>query len=242
MDEERRTLIFGGSLSRRSQPAARVIFGLVVITFGLLFTLDNFGMVDARLVLRFWPVALMAYGLLRLTGLGARQNTAAGVIFTLIGLWLLLGNLNVVRFGLWDLWPLILVILGVVMVTGGLSRRRGLEAGPDPTSTISAFAMWSGTERKVTSQDFRGGDVTAVMGGHEIDLRSAKTTGAGAVLDLLVWWGGVVLIVPEDWTVSCDALVLMGGIEDHSRPSTGEPKGRVTLRGVIIMGGVEIKN
>ena len=241
MDEERRTILIGGNLSRRTQPAARVIIGLVVISIGLLYTLDNLGMLDASDILRFWPVALMAYGFVRLTGLGARQSTAAGVIFSLIGLWLVLGNLNVVRYSLWDLWPLVLVILGVIMVTGNL-RGRGLGAGADPSSTITAFAMWSGTERKVTSQDFRGGDLTAVMGGHEIDLRSAKTTGAGAVLDLLVWWGGVVLVVPEDWVVQCDALVLMGGIEDHSRPSTGEPKGRLTLRGLVIMGGVEIKN
>ena len=42
--------------------AVRLVFGILVIVAGLLFTLDNFGLVSARFLLRLWPVALIAIG------------------------------------------------------------------------------------------------------------------------------------------------------------------------------------
>ena len=239
-----------GDLSRRHRvigfrargPAAQLIFGIVVVTLGVLFTLDNMGVVRAGEILRWWPAALVLYGLARLTGFCCRTNMTAGAVFTVVGGWLLLHNLHLLRYGLWDLWPLVLVAVGGSMVARSLARGRGAVPGADPASTISAFAMWSGTQRKVVSQSFRGGDVTAVMGGHEIDLRAAKTAPEGAVIDLVVWWGGVVLRVPEDWAVSCEAVPLMAGIDDHSRPPSAEAKGHLILKGVVVMGGVEVKN
>ncbi len=40
-------------------------------------------------------------------------------------------------------------------------------------SEISEFAIWSGTQRRVASPNFRRGDLTAIMGGIEVDLRQA---------------------------------------------------------------------
>jgi predicted membrane protein len=223
-------------------PFSQLMFGLLIVGLGVVFTLDNMGLVHASAILRWWPAALLLYGTARLTGLGCRINVVAGVLFSLVGGFLLLHNLHVLRYGFWDIWPLVLVVAGVSMVARSLSRGRGPAGPQDVSDTISAFAIWSGTQRKVVSQAFRGGDVTAVMGGHEIDLRGAQTVPGGAVIDLVVWWGGVVLRVPEDWAVSCEAVPLMAGIDDHSRPPAGGGKGQLILRGVVVMGGVEVKN
>ncbi len=224
----------------------RLVLGLVVIVMGVLFTLDNLGMADAGEILRWWPLALIAYGVTRLTGFCCRQIIVTGALFTLVGVWLLLHSLGYVRLGFWDLWPLLLVGLGASMVGGALRRSRTAAAGGVPgeevSSTLSAFALWSGSVRKVVSQDFRGGDVTAVMGGHEIDLRAAKMPAGSAVVDLLVWWGGVDIRVPEDWRVSNEAFPFMGGIEDATKAPTGEVRGTLVLKGLIVMGGVEVKN
>jgi len=102
--------------------------------------------------------------------------------------------------------------------------------------------VWAGIERKVSSLDFRGGDVTAIMGGAEIDLRPARMPAGRAVVDVTVMWGGVDLYVPEDWQVTVEALPLMAGIEDGTRAPAGEVRGHLVVRGVVLMGGVEIKN
>jgi predicted membrane protein len=224
----------------------RLLFGLVVIALGVLFTLDNLGMLDAGEILRWWPAALVAYGLSRLAGAWCRRNAVLGTIFVFAGTLLLLHELGVIHVDPWDFWPVVLVLIGGSMVARALDRARTAAApgtpGSDTASTLSTFAMWSGIERKVVSPDFRGGDVTAIMGGAEIDLRGAKMPAGRAIIDVTVMWGGVDLFVPEDWTVTVEALPLMAGIEDATRAPAGEARGNLVVKGVVLMGGVEIKN
>jgi len=224
----------------------RIVFGLVVIALGVLFTLDNLGVIAAGEILRWWSALLVIYGLGRLTGTCCRRNVTAGVFFTLLGALLLLRELGIVGLDPWDFWPVVLIAFGASMLTGAWRRARDANApvapGTDAGSTFSQFVVWAGIERKVTAQDFRGGDVTAVMGGAEIDLRPARMPGGRAVVDLTVIWGGVELFVPTDWQVTVEALPLMAGIEDATKAPTGEVRGHLVLRGVVLMGGVEIKN
>lgn len=227
----------------------RLVFGAVVLVLGVLFTLDNLGLLDSGDIIQWWPLAVLLYGLMRLTGIGAQQKVVRGVIFSLIGAWLLLDNLGFVDIEVSDLWPLLMIAFGVMLVTGAMRFSApggklfgGAAGSSDDSSTISAFALWSGTDRKVVSQSFRGGDVTAVMGGHEIDLRSAEAENGRCEIDLFVWWGGVDLRVPENWKVSVESLVLMGGVEDHTKAPSGEIRGHLVLKGLVVMGGVEVKN
>ena len=235
-----------GSIGNVRSVTPRIILGLVVIALGVLFTLDNLGVISAGELLRWWPALLLVYGLARLTGTAGRRNLTAGVFFTLLGALLLLRELGVIGLDPWDFWPVLLIAFGGSMLTGALRRTRGADApvatGTDSESTFSQFVVWSGIERKVSTQDFRGGDVTAIMGGAEIDLRPAKMPGGRAVVDVTVMWGGVELYVPGDWQVTVEALPLMAGIEDATRAPAGEVRGHLVLRGVVLMGGVEIKN
>ena len=221
---------------------SRLVFGLVVVTFGVIFLLDELGLANAYSILRYWAVIPLGYGLMRLTGTWCRQQLTAGLIFTLVGAWMLLRSLGVLPFGLHDFWPLIIIAVGVMMVAGGLGRgRRGVADG-DPSNTIHALAFWSGIDRKIAATDFQGGDITAIMGGHQLDFRAAKMAGGTAVIDLLVMMGGVDMRIPEDWVLTCEAVPIMGGIEDRTRPPAGEVKGRLVLKGFIMMGGVDVKN
>ena len=221
---------------------SRLVFGLIVLGFGVIFLLDEMGIVDAGTILRYWALIPLGYGIMRLTGFACRQNTVSGAIFTLIGGWFLLRALHLLPYGLHDFWPVLLIMIGVSLVMGGLSRARDGGRAADSASTLNAFAFWSGIDRKVAATDFQGGDVTAIMGGHEIDLRPARMARESAVIDLFVMMGGVDMRVPEDWTVTCEAVPIMGGVEDRTRPPAGDVKGRLILRGFIMMGGVEVKN
>jgi predicted membrane protein len=109
-------------------------------------------------------------------------------------------------------------------------------------SIISAMAILGAVQRRINSQDFRGGNLTAFMGGCEIDLRSAGISGVTEpVLDLFAMWGGIEIRVPPDWTVVSHVDPILGGFEDKTHPPK-EPTKRLIMRGTVIMGGVEVKN
>jgi predicted membrane protein len=219
----------------------QLLVGVIVIAVGVLMTLDNLALIDAEHYLRFWPVGLIAIGLLKLwhsrEGFG---GSFGGLMFTIVGTWLLLEQTALVRVSFWDMWPTLLVFFGGFLVWQGLSgpRRR---AFTDTNSLVTAVAVLGGVARGNNSAAFRGGELTAVMGGCELDLRHAAIDGE-AVIDVFALWGGVEIRVPEEWTVVSRVTPLLGGVDDKTRPPQGSSKHRLVLRGFVIMAGVEVKN
>ena len=227
-------------LERGRPIASQLLMGLLVIVVGVLFTLENLGALDAQDFVRYWPVALIAVGALKLWQSQGGGGTFAGLLFILGGTWLLLESLEIVTVRLRDLWPMLLVLVGASMVWRGMYGRQE-RAGTDSTATVSAVALLGGINRGNNSPAFRGGDLTAVMGGCVIDLRQAAIDGE-AVLDVFVMWGGIEIRVPENWSVSGRVIPILGGYEDKTRPPQGATTHRLVVRGFAIMSGIEIKN
>jgi hypothetical protein len=130
-----------------------------------------------------------------------------------------------------------------------LGRRSRDAGGDDVDDTLNIFAVLGGAKRASYSTRFRGGEVTAFMGGYQIDLRQATIPpGEEAVLDIFTAMGGGEIIVPPSWTVATPIVPVMGGIDDKRitpLPGTidaGKPAPRLVIRGLLMMGGIEIKS
>jgi hypothetical protein len=248
-----------------------IFLGLAVILWGGLMLLDNLGFLDARGVFRlYWPGLIAAWGVgLMLYGHPNQRVVGAGM--ALFGGLLLFGRtINVSVWRLF--WPLILIYIGVRMIAGGgppwrTGRRRsrsmywpiGSEKGEDATtasataashestdgdtmSTLQEFAFLGGVERRNTSQTFRGGEATAVLGGVEIDLRESRMAEEDARLTVFAFMGGISLRIPRDWTVESQVSAILGGFQDMSAPPVGVPARRFIISGQAVLGGIEIKN
>jgi predicted membrane protein len=92
----------------------------------------------------------------------------------------------------------------------------------------------------VFTPNFRGGEITAVMGGCALDLRNSSIQDE-AVVTVFAFWGGVTLKVPPDWTVVLNGTPIMGGFEEKTIAPPDNSK-RLIIRGYAIMGGVEVRN
>jgi predicted membrane protein len=226
----------------RNWVTGRMVVGLLLLAFGALWTLDNLDIIEARNVTRWWPVILLAWGLCLLTGCACRRRLLAGSIWTFVGGWLLLWQLDLVPYSLFDLWPLALIVVGGLLVArawrGRSFRSRETEAEP----VASAFVIMGGVERKVVAQEFRGGEVDVVMGGAVIDLRGAGLASDGATIDVFAMFGGIDLIVPEGWRVIGRVTPLFGGFEDNTVPPADPGAPALTVHGMVLMGGVEVKH
>jgi hypothetical protein len=115
----------------------------------------------------------------------------------------------------------------------------------DTGATLPAVAVLCGTDRRVTATAFRGGELTAIMGGGKVDLRDATPAGERMVLDVFAVMGGFEVLVPESWHVVIEVVPVMGSVEDKTRPPTATAdaaRPSLVVRGFVMMGGVEIKN
>jgi hypothetical protein len=86
------------------------------------------------------------------------------------------------------------------------------------------------------------------MGGAQLDLRRAAIPpGQEAVLDITAVLGGVEIFVPPHWEVSTPIMPLLAAVEDARLPpiqsdGTKPAAGRLVLRGLVLLGSVEIKS
>jgi len=226
----------------RPRVTVQAVFGLMVIAVGVLFTLDNLEIVDAREFLQYWPAGLVAIGLLKLYH-AARggHGWLGGLFFLSIGAWMLIERIVFVRIDAREIIPLFLVFLGGYMVWRGFGGGRAGRTS-DANASFSALAIMGGVGRRSNTQAFRGADLTAFMGGCEIDLRQASIEpGTEAVVDVFAMWGGVEIKVPPDWTVITRCVPIMGGVEDKTHaPATADK--RLVIRGLLLMGGASVKN
>jgi hypothetical protein len=228
--------------ARRRGPTVQVIFGLLVVALGVIFTLDNLEIIDARDYLQYWPAALVAVGMLKLWHASRDGHGWFGGLFILaVGAWMLIERMVYIRIDARDVLPLFLVFIGGYMVWRGFGGQRR-ERSSDGHSSFSGLAIMGGVSRRSNSQTFIGADLTAVMGGCEIDLRQASIApGTEAVIDAFALWGGIEIKVPEDWTVVTRVTPLMGGVEDKTRVPQVTDR-RLVINGLVIMGGIVVKN
>jgi len=218
----------------------RAITGLVLILFGILITLDNFHVVNAAAYLRYWPVLLVLLGGLKAVKPGGTGGRIIGGTLAAIGLFMLLDRADILHVQIWKFWPLLLVMLGLSFVFR-TSRSRVSRDELD-SDVLHGNAVLGGMQQKNTSSHFSGGRVSAILGGYEIDLRSADMMdGSEAVLDVFALLGGVEIRVPDTWTVIVDGNAILGGIENKT--SAISDKGKVLrISGHAVLGGVEIRN
>ena len=219
------------------QITPRLIVGVAVLTIGLLFTLDNLDVVDVGAFWDYWPAIFVVFGAAKLIEAPRTGSWIGGSALVLLGVLWIAYNVGVTDLHPVDLWPVLLIIGGLHLVRRSFSPERRAQRG-DPES---AFAFWSGVQRAIHDQDFKRGDYTAVMGGCEVDLRHAAIQG-DAIVDVFALWGGIDIKVPKNFTIEPRVTCVLGGISDKTEQTEADPNQKLVVQGMVMMGGVDIKN
>lgn len=109
-------------------------------------------------------------------------------------------------------------------------------------TTLDIVSVFSGIKKRVLSKQFKGGEITCVFGGAEINLMNADFT-SPITLDLTTIFGGTKLIMPANWELRSEASAIFGGIDDKRPHSTNfVPDKIIILKGTIMFGGVEVNS
>lgn len=107
---------------RRPRYRGSLFFPLLLIALGLLFLLNNFGVLTGNIwdfVATFWPLLLIVWGL----DAGLRRNGIVGPALLIgVGVVFQLSNLGYLALDVWiaiiRLWPVLLVAIGLDIVIG----------------------------------------------------------------------------------------------------------------------------
>lgn len=218
----------------------RLIIGLAILALGALWTLDNLNFLESEDFTQWWPAVLVAIGAVQF--FNRRTNRIGPVLLMVAGVFLLAVTVGGYDFDLGDLIPLAIALFGAKLVWDAVSRRSARAGIANDDSTVSSFAMMAGVHWQSTSRAFRGGEVNAIMGGVELDLRNVEIKpGEEPVIDALAIMGGVEIFVPMGWKIAASVLPIMGGFEDKtSRANETGPT--LTVRGTAIMGAIVVSN
>ena len=227
--------------------ADRYIPAIVLIVIGALFLLDNLHIFYFHDVVRFWPVLLVAVGMVKLVDSSDQGGRIFGGTLLAIGGILLARSFGYLDVSIWDLWPVILIVLGVAMILGRLGLPFGVPKFDKsvPVGMLNENAVFGGGKRNITTPDFQGGRINAVFGGFELDLRNAAIQSDSAALEVNAVFGGVELRVPEHWQVEVRGTGVFGAFSDethHPSPAEFPIIKRFILTGGAVFGGVVAKN
>jgi len=240
---------------RRGSHGPGVVFAFLMIGAGVLIFLDNIGLFHFHDIWRYWPVALIALGVTKLFETRGAGGVVWAAMAMLVGTAFLLNNLGIWHASWNMIWPLGLIAIGVLMLVNALQRRRSpadpacVETYSDTSSDnmLRAWATFSGLKRRLDTQNFQGGEMLAVFGGIEVDLRRANIapTDKEVVLDANATFGGIDIKVPDTWLVVARGQGIFGGYEDKTippKPQEGVTPPKLVITGFAVFGGISIEN
>ncbi len=223
----------------------KVIFGLVVITAGVLWLLRNSGMLDDATanIIFSWPMILLAVGFVGLFG----QQKGFPIILLLVGGFFMYSQIYDIPFEFKKMfWPALIILVGMMITlkaTRIIGPKKKLRDGEKSNDRLDETHVFGGSEFTLHSKNFQGGEITAVFGGTKINLLECELAEGDNEIDLTAVFGGFSLIVPSHWNVKVDITNMFGGVADKRVSSGAIDESRtLIIKGTAVFGGGEIKS
>ena len=225
----------------------RFLLGGILIVIGAFLLLGSMDILDFRVsrIIFSWPFFISIIGVFIL--LNTNKKIFGGIL-TGIGLFFLLERIVPgLHYHGGIIIPVILISLGAYIILN--QRKKGIEdpekSGFFKKDLIDDVSIFGGGTKIISSDNFRGGNVTAIFGGSEINLTGCKLAEGDQYIDALMIFGGTTIIVPRDWNVIVNVTSILGGFSDKSvRDPNIIPDQSRTLhvKGLAMFGGGELKN
>jgi predicted membrane protein len=244
---------------------SRVILGIILIAIGVIYLLKTFYFpIDIEIF--SFPFILIVIGIIIMLNSG---NKLFGVIVFVFGLLLYFGD----HITIWPFF-FILWGIYIIFKNRSYGHRVSDNPQPDSNpgekrdfrDDIADFvksekkhfydssirkdylddvSVFGGGHKVIHSDNFKGGNITAIFGGSEIDLTQCKLAPGDNIIDVVIIFGGTTIVVPNNWEVILNVTPLFGGFSNKKNryvSSVPEPDGTLIIKGVVLFGGGEVKS
>src|SRR6266849_2652637 len=172
--KRRNPIVVGIHFGRRG--SSGLFWGAFLVLGGVALLLDHLGYVSVDRLWRFWPLLLVCAGI---PNIMRREHRLWGILLITGGVLFQLNELGLAHFRWNDIWPILLIATGLLLMWGAIEARRRPSAPPlggDPRTTLSEAAIFGGVEIRVPETwqvAFRG---TPIFGGIADKTRVGRTT------------------------------------------------------------------
>jgi Domain of unknown function (DUF1707)/Cell wall-active antibiotics response 4TMS YvqF len=109
-------------------------------------------------------------------------------------------------------------------------------------SADQIVAIFAGASRKHAWRVRRNTSILTVFGGAEIDLTQATFESREVEINVFCLFGGIEITVPPGTDVNNQVMAVLGGIDVGKLAPPDPSAPRITIKGVVGFGGVEIRN
>jgi predicted membrane protein len=253
----------------------KTILGLLLVIVGGLWVLDNFNFgflsIPFHDLIFSWHTFFVIAGAIIISN---SKNSFWGFLLLFIGIIGWLRHFPYLPFrellNLGDLWPLLLLAFGLWLIfrrnennhhkyehyqkefqnsVHGEAEKFAQAATENYSNysldVVDENAAFTSSKKIITSQNFRGGKVSAAFGHVELDFRQAKLAPGEHKLEISAVFGAVELHLPQDWKVIVNVSAVFGGFDDkrYVNPSaTQNSDSTLIINGSVVLGGGELTN
>lgn len=224
------------------------IIGIVLVAVGALYLLINFDILPATIEnLAFnWKGIVLVVGIV---SYATSSNKMPGVFMVTAAIYFIVAayvwqeygiNIGLSRI----FWPGLMIAAGILLLNKRKIEFKRRVSG-EAFDYLNDSNIMGGGEVKVRSDQFKGGQASAVFGGASYDMTGSKLAEGKHVLEVLAVFGGFTFIVPSDWEVQLEVTAIFGALVDKRKfvkpPESGNNK-VLRIKGFVLFGGGEIKN
>lgn len=224
------------------------IIGILLVCIGGAFLLVNFNLLPSIVEnLAFnWKGIVLIIGLI---SIATKPNKLPGILMVGIACYFIIAtfvwqeyqiNIGMSRI----FWPGILIAAGFLLLNKRKVEDKRKSSGQS-FDYLNDSNIMGGGEVKVRSDQFKGGQTSAVFGGASYDMTGSTLAEGHHTLEVLAVFGGFTFIVPSDWEVQMEVTAIFGALVDKRKfvkPRDSGTNKILRVKGFVLFGGGEIKN
>ncbi|HEX7413939.1 MAG TPA: DUF5668 domain-containing protein [Bacteroidia bacterium] len=252
---------FNDHVQRRH--VGKIFSGIVIVAVGAAMLAREMGVYFPEWLFS-WQMLLIVIGLY--VGVKHAFRNFAWVILILIGGAFMLEDYMPDMHIKIYFWPLFIILMGLLMIFrprrnynneyyrnkwehkfNRMGNRPFNSSKDSPTSSedmVNMEIVFSGFKKNVISKNFKGGMISCVFGGGDLNLSQADINGT-VFLEVKQVFGGIKIIVPSNWEVQTNEIqATFGGIDDKRNMQGVTPNHDkiLILKGAIVFGGIDIRS
>lgn len=248
-------------LYQKSCRRSGIVFGLFVIIYGVLFLLDEIGLVILKWLF-YWEMILIVIGLIIF--IKYKFCKMFGYVLIVIGMVFLLKEWYLYMINIYVVWLMVFIVIGVGIVVKLLCKFCQCCVDFDLKVFKRSWCFWQGIQLwdevlqddfvdvvfffvglkcSVVFKNFCGVDIVIFFGGCELNLSQVDFENE-IIMDIINIFGGIEIIVFFNWVIKFEIVIIVGLVEDKRFVELMDfDLGKIViLWGICVFGGIEINS